>query len=326
MEPSFQQDLNGDGLIGVPQDLPQFVYQGVDSNGVQTYDVTWDALGFHPFAVRVLAPDNPSPDYPHSFLFALPAEAGLDPAGGSGLDELQQLGVQNQYNATIIEPIFPINSWYADNPTDPTIDYETFAATFLPQWVDSTLATTGDEKNLLIGFSKSGYGALDLLFKHPAVFEAAAAWDFPADMTSYEDWGASTDYGTEANFQDNYRLTGSFIDALKAPFTTENRIWFSGYSIFPTDVTDFDTLLTSEGVLHTLGTESVAGHAWDGGWLPNAVAGLYGLEQDLIGNAPTAGSSVSSSVATSSSGSAPLGAQPQQSAVMGLSDQLQNQG
>ena len=78
-----------------------------------------------------------------------------------------------------------------DNATDPTINFETFTATLLPAWVDSNLATSGTEDDLLIGFSKSGYGALDLLFKHPAVFDAAAAWDFPADMADYNAYNAA---------------------------------------------------------------------------------------------------------------------------------------
>jgi hypothetical protein len=102
---------------------------------------------------------------------------------------------------------------------------------------------------LLIGFSKSGYGALDLLFKHSDVFDAAAAWDFPADMANYTDFGADENYGTDANFQTNYRLTDAFIDTWKAPFTAENRIWISGYDVFRSDVSDFDALLTSDGVL-----------------------------------------------------------------------------
>jgi hypothetical protein len=93
--------------------------------------------------------------------------------------------------------------------------------------VDSNLAISGTEENLLIGFSKSGYGALDLLFKHPAVFDAAAAWDFPADMTAYNNYGADGNYGTDANFQNNYRLTDTFIDTWKAQFTTEDHILIS---------------------------------------------------------------------------------------------------
>ncbi len=164
------------------------------------------------------------------------------------------------------------------------MNYETFVATSLTQWADSTFATTGTEKNLLLGFSKSGYGALDLLFKHPTVFSAAAAWDFPADMPNYDSIAsASGNYGTNANFQANYQLTGSFIDGLKAPFLSQDRIWMSGYAVFQKDIADFDALLTAHGVDHTLAPQAASVHAWQGSWLPEAVSGLYGLEQNLIG-------------------------------------------
>ena len=98
-EPSFQQDLNGDGQIGIldftdPNDKPQFIYADPDTNGVQLYDGEWNILGSHPFAVRVLAPNDPSMSYTHSFLFVLPVEGGLAQAGfGDGLDQLQQLKI-----------------------------------------------------------------------------------------------------------------------------------------------------------------------------------------------------------------------------------------
>jgi hypothetical protein len=287
LEAGFNADLNNDGVIGTPpaSDQPLFAYQGTDANGAQLYDVTWNIQGSHPFAVRVLVPTDPSPAYPHSFLYALPVESGL--SGyllGSGLNELESLNVENQYNATIIEPIFPDFSWYADNPNDATMDYETFVADILPQWVDSHFSTTGDEKNLLIGFSKSGYGDLDLLLKHPETFDAAAAFDLPADMPSYGGSGSSSgdNYGTQANFQNNYELDQSFIDTYKAPFTTQDRIWISKGPLFGTDVADFNKLLNSEGVMHTLSTtETGDAHSWTGGWVANAVAGLYGLEQKL---------------------------------------------
>ena len=284
-ETSFQQDLNGDGVIGEtagPGDVPQFVYAGTDSAGAQIYDITWSTPGSQPIAVRVLTPTDPSSADPHSFLFALPVEAGLtQPTWGSGLDELAKLDVQDEYNTTIIEPIFPVTSWYADNSIDPTINYETFMSSILPQWVDSQFSTTGDEKNLLIGFSKSGYGDLDLLLKHPDVFDAAAAFDFPGDMTSYDDYGANTNYGTQANFQDNYQLTDSFIDNYKTPFTTQDRILISEGQAFPDQVADFNALLASHGVADTLLNQTSDTHSWSSGWLPDAVAGLFGLEQNL---------------------------------------------
>ena len=283
-ETSFNDDLNGDGTIGVPPlSPPQFVYQGTDATGAQVYDIT-NASGLEPFAVRVLTPEHPSTVYPHSFLYDLPVEPGLaQSTWGSGLNELQKLDVEDLYNATIIEPIFPIDPWYADNPNDPTINYETFVADILPQWVDSNFSTTGTEKNLLVGFSKSGYGGLDLELKHPSVFSAVAAFDFPADMSSYDDYGSSSanDYGTQANFQENYQLSDSFINALKTPFTTQDRLLISEGPVFQSQVADFGALLTSQGVAHTLLTQTNDAHNWSSGWLSDAIAGLYGLEKNL---------------------------------------------
>ena len=39
-------------------------------------------------------------------------------------------------------------------------------------------------------------------------------------------------YGTNANFQANYQLTSSFLDAHKAPFLNSNRIWIGGFDVF----------------------------------------------------------------------------------------------
>ena len=52
-------------------------------------------------------------------------------------------------------------------------------------WIKHNLATTGHEQIWLIGFSKSGLGAQDLILKYPDLFTLAASWDFPAGMSSY---------------------------------------------------------------------------------------------------------------------------------------------
>ena len=69
-------------------------------------------------------------------------------------------------------------------------------------------------------------------------------------MTTYDQFGSSSagEYGTDASFQANYRLTSAFLDAHKAPFLTKNRIWIGGYSIFQTDMSDYGALLTSKGI------------------------------------------------------------------------------
>jgi hypothetical protein len=95
-------------------------------------------------------------------------------------------------------------------------------------------------------------------------------------MSRYDQFADSAaNYGTDANFQANYRLTTAFVDARKSPFVGSNRIWIGGYSGFQTDVSDYDKLLTSEGIAHTTETPTYMVHRWDSGWVPIALAALY---------------------------------------------------
>jgi hypothetical protein len=249
-------------------------YLSTDANGVEYYDVISANNGPGPQVLRVLRPKNPAVGVPHRFLYVLPVEPGLGTTYGDGMQVMEGLDAQDQYNLTIIEPSFGIAPWYADSASDANIQYETFMTKELVPWVTQNLAITGNEQNWLIGFSKSGIGSEDLILKHPGLFTLAASWDFPADMSSYGQYGAAGGYGTDANFQANYRLTTAFLDAHRAPFLTNNRIWIGGYEAFQTDMSDYDTLLTSEGIAHTTETPQLMAHRWDSGWVPIALAAL----------------------------------------------------
>jgi hypothetical protein len=140
------------------------------------------------------------------------------------------------------------------------------------------LASTGHEQHWLLGFSKSGFGPIDLLFKHPNLFTLGAFWDFPAlGFTVYDQFGSSSgdNYGTDANFQANYRLTDAFVETHKTPFLSDNRIWISGYQAFQQDAAGLDALLTTKGIAHTTATPVLRAHTWDSGWVPSALVGLY---------------------------------------------------
>ena len=264
----------------------QIQYSGTDANGVAYYNYTSPDDGYGTHVLRVLAPTNPAPGVPHNFLYLLPVEPELGSVYGDGIDTLRSLNAQNQYNLTIIEPSFAYDPWYADNPNDPNIHYETFMTQDLVPWVTQNLVPPavsqpfsplpGREQNWLIGFSKSGIGGADLLLKHPDIFAVAGSWDFPADMATYNQFGSSsaTNYGTDANFQANYRLTPSFVDSHKTPFLSTNRIWIGGYEAFQTDMADYDALLTSEGIAHTTETPTLMAHRWDSGWVPIALSAM----------------------------------------------------
>ncbi len=248
----------------------QVDYVSTDSTGIQYYDMLSDNDGYGVQTLRVLQPTHPTAGVAHNFLFVLPVEAGLGDEYGDGLATLQSLDAEDQYNLTIVEPTFYIQPWFANNATDPNLQYETFMTNELVPWVDSHLSTTGTEQNWLIGFSKSGYGAQDLILKHPNLFALAASWDFPAGMTTTAQYSSTPNYGTQANFAANYELTSAFLTAHEAPFQTSNRIWIEGGSLYSGDVSNYDSLLTSKGILHTLGQTQSVPHLWTSGWVPNA--------------------------------------------------------
>ena len=64
------------------------------------------------------------------------------------------------------------------------------------------------------------------------------------------------------------------MDAHKAPFLTNDRIWIGGYQVFQTDMTDYDALLTSEGIEHMTEPPQQMAHRWDSGWVPIAVTAV----------------------------------------------------
>ena len=200
-----------------------------DGNGVIWYDATSSYNGPGSTTLRVLSPTNPAPGMPHRFIYVLPAIPGVDLQDefGDGLEELLALNVHNDYNAHIIAPSFQVEPWYANHDSNPDRQYESFMVHDLVPWVQANLSVTGQEEHWLIGFSKSGFGAVTLLFRNPTVFDAAAAWDFPADQPDTYDFGMLDNYGTDTNFQNNYRLTEDWIAARKEPFQTTERLWLS---------------------------------------------------------------------------------------------------
>ena len=254
----------------------QVQFLSTDASGVQHYQVTSPDNGPGPQTLRVLQPSNPAPGVAHNFIYVLPVEAGEGTTFGDGLQVIQALNLQNEDNLTVIEPSFGIDPWYADDPLDANLQEDTFMAMDLQPWVKANLSTTGTEQHWLIGFSKSGIGGQTLILRHPDKFTLAASWDFPADMNAYDEYGtnSSDSYGTDANFQANYRLTPAFLAAHAAPFKANNRIWIGGYQLFQQDVADYDALLTAQGIQHTTETPTSMAHAWDSGWVPIALAAL----------------------------------------------------
>jgi Putative esterase len=269
--------LPASGASGLTLSNPQ-----TNSNGVVSYDATSSYNGPGTTTLRVLAPTNPA-GVSHRFIYVLPVSPDAEDQDlfGDGLEELRALNIHNLYNAHLIAPSFHAMPWYADHDSNPEVRYESFLVNDLVPWVQANLAVTGQEEHWLVGYSKSGFGAVTLLFRNPTVFSAAAAWDFPAEQPNTNDFDMLENYGTEANFQSNYRLTDAWIAAHKTPFQTATRLWLShdfvtffGTPTFLDEVDVFANRLQAQGVQFMRTGGAARTHSWTSGWLPEAVASL----------------------------------------------------
>ncbi len=258
-----------------------------DANGVKSYSVTSVFQGSDSTIVRVLEPTNPAPGKPRRILYVLPVESGVTSLGSfysDGLEELRLLNAHNRFNVTLIAPSFHIEPWYGDHATDPDRRLESFIVNDLVPFGDTFAPPGTIAQRWLIGFSKSGNGALTALLRHPHVFSAAAAWDAPAQFTDMSAFaGMGQNFGTEENF-DLYEIPG-LVSRNAEAFRQRYRVWISGDdSAWTSHMVELDDQMDEAGIVHSFVEGGSRVHSWYSGWLD---ASVTALDANVGATAPT---------------------------------------
>ena len=264
--PVFAQNGHVPMTVGTPT---------VDANGVKYYPVTSVYQGSQQQIIRVLQPTNPPSGKAPKLLYVLPVDSGVDTLSSTysdGFEQLRLLGVPNTYNMTLVAPSFGYTPWYSDNIPDGK-QMESFVVDDLVPFGD-TLINSSVPQRYLIGFSKSGNGALDLILRHPGVFNGAAIWDAPtqlSDISTYSDMIAN--FGTQANFT-SYEIP-ALVSNNASAFRKQTRLWISGdQAAFTAQMVSLHNELTAASIPHIWVQGGTRAHSWSSGWLPGAVAGL----------------------------------------------------
>jgi Putative esterase len=238
--------------------------------------------------LRVLHPmEHPDSARAAGLLFVLPVEAGLGTTWGDGLREIQRLDLHNTHGLIAVAPSFSQLPWYADHPSDPAIRQESYLLRAALPAVDQLFPGHAGPR-LLLGFSKSGWGALSLLARHPDLFAACAAWDAPLVQRQPNQYGMAPIFGTQENF-DRYYLPRQLEEAAPS-LRARTRLALLGYGGFREHMQRAHTLLEELAIPHVYADGPPRHHHWEGGWITEAIQAL--VEMRTGGEAKGAGDAV----------------------------------
>jgi S-formylglutathione hydrolase FrmB len=219
--------------------------------------------------IRVLLPDKLEPGKRYPVVYVLPVESGNDNRYGDGLLEVKKQNLHNKLQAIYVAPTFSHLPWYADHPTDPRIRQETYFLTVIVPFIEKAyLVQAKPSGRLLLGFSKSGWGAFSLLLRHPDVFGKACAWDAPLMMTRPDRFGMGDIFGTQANFE-KYKVT-KLLESQADRLREDKRLILVGYGNFRDHHEKAHTLMTGARIAHVYRDGATRKHDWHSGWVSEA--------------------------------------------------------
>jgi S-formylglutathione hydrolase FrmB len=256
-------------MLATADDAPVISPATKDQHGFLVHDVE------SPFQegktqIRVLLPGSLEPNRNYPAIYVLPVEARNEARYGDGLLEIKKHALQNKHAAIFVAPTFSHLPWYADHPTESTIRQETYFLDFVMPLVEKTYPVqVSPDGRLLLGFSKSGWGAWSLLLRHPDVFGRAAAWDAPLMVDRLGKYGTSAIFGTDANFA-QYRIS-DLLRAQRDLLGPKPRLILTGYGNFRPDHETTHALLDELNIPHAYRDGPERKHDWHSGWVPEAV-------------------------------------------------------
>ncbi len=242
----------------------------IEAQGVLRHEVR-SAYQAGTTTIRVLMPDN-AVHCAHAYrvLLVLPVEPGEGQHYGDGLAEIKRLDLHNRYQLICVQPTFSHLPWYADHPTDLQIRQEAYLLNVvLPFLTQNYPVAKGSANRLLLGFSKSGWGAWSLLLRHPELFGRAAAWDAPVAMTAPDRYRMGPIFGTQQNFERYEILTAMQRNA--AWLQSSERLGLFGYGNFRAQHEIVHARLVELGISHAYRDGPQREHTWTSGWIPEAV-------------------------------------------------------
>lgn len=199
----------------------------------------------------------------------LPVEARTERRYGDGLREVKKHDLHNKLQAVFVAPTFSHLPWYADHPTKAEIRQETYILKVVVPFIQESYPVQAEATGrLLLGFSKSGWGAFSLLLRHPDVFAKAASWDAPLMLEKPGRYGSGDIFGTPENFE-HYRIT-RLLETRAESFQKEKRLILLGYGNFRGEQEKAHARMIALKIAHEYRDGPARKHDWHCGWVAEA--------------------------------------------------------
>lgn len=200
---------------------------------------------------------------PLPVLYVLPVEAHDEGRWGDARAEIAALDLAERHGVIAVFPTFAQLPWFADHVADPLVRQERYFLEVVVPFIERAYPAR-PERRLLLGFSKSGWGAWTLLLRHPDRFAKAAAWDAPMTMDTPR-YGMAPIVGTRQNFE-NYRVT-TLLRERGRLLGAEPRLMLAGWDFYRDQTVAARRLLQQFKVPHAYRDGPQRKHHWNSGWM-----------------------------------------------------------
>jgi len=217
----------------------------------------------------VLLPHG-EPGQRYRVLYVLPVEPKTGTYWGDPLSAIQKDGLHQRFHLICVYPTFAQMPWYADHPSDRGVRQESHLLKAVLPWVEGHYPVVAQRcGRLLLGFSKSGWGAWSLILRHGDLFARAAAWDAPLAESSPSKYGMGPIFGTQENFA-LYQIS-KLLQQHASEFRQETRLVLTGYGNFRPQHQTMHQQMVELGIRHEYRDGPLRKHHWESGWLPEAI-------------------------------------------------------
>jgi hypothetical protein len=238
--------------------------------------------------IRVLLPDNFSISENYRVLYVLPVREQGNKKNGDPLVEIIKYNLQNKYNLICVFPGYTHLPWYADHSKDKTKQDESHLLKTVLPFVETNYPTLqSKEGRLLMGFSKSGWGALTLLLRNPEVFLKAVGWDIGIRMDTNlleekknAEWIKVIEdtFGDLENFE-KYRVSALLKNKKHKLGNAPRIFYYNTEGSRAKGGVVIHNLMVELEIPHRYLFEPIRKHRWDSGWIPEAVKFLVDDDQ-----------------------------------------------